>query len=111
MFAHSCLSESLETVPCRFLMEECSCDLLQSGSSGGDVGDKQAEELKKQEQAVLHAQGVIRHNKSSRSPELKSSFCNSLQASSNKKKSSSKKRTATTNKGANQSAVIHLSHS
>lgn len=36
-------------------MEECSCDLPQSGSSGGgDVGDKQVEELKK-EQTVLHA--------------------------------------------------------
>lgn len=55
MFAHSCLSESLEKVPCRSLMEECSCDLPQSGSGGGDVGDKQVEEGKKKEQAVLHA--------------------------------------------------------
>lgn len=49
MFAHSCLSESLEKVPCRSLMEECSCDLPQSGSGGGgNVGDKQEkEEIKK----------------------------------------------------------------
>lgn len=56
MFAHSCLSESLEKVPCRFLMEECSCDLPQSGSSGGgDVGDKQVEELKKKKKNKLYS--------------------------------------------------------
>lgn len=48
MFAHSCSSESLEKVPCRSLMEECSCDLPRSaGGAGGDVGDKQVEEEKK----------------------------------------------------------------
>lgn len=56
VFAHSCLSESLEKVPCRFLMEECSCDLPQSGSSGGgDVGDKQVEELKKKKKNKLYS--------------------------------------------------------
>jgi len=48
MFAHSCLSESLEKVSCRSLMEEYSCDLPWSGSGGGgDVGDKQVEDEKR----------------------------------------------------------------
>lgn len=112
MFAHSGLSESLEKVPCRSLMQECSRDLPRSGAgAGGDAGDKQVEGRKKA-QAVLHAGGAIRHNKSSRSPELKSSFCNSLQGSSKQKATTTRKGSNNKQGGrANQTTITQLSHS